>query len=87
MLALFQNQPPVFAAGTNVLYSNSPFYLLAMVVERVTGRRYAVYLQADVFGPLGLTDTLVCDDDRILPRRAQGYTIGESGTLRIPIDS
>ncbi len=82
VLALFQNEPPDFAAGTNFLYSNSPFYLLAMVIERVTGRSYADHLQADLFGPFGLTDTLVCDDNRILPRRAQGYTLDDGGKLR-----
>ena len=82
VLALFQNEPPDFAAGTNFLYTNSPFYLLAMVLERVTGRSYSEHLQADLFGPLGLADTLVCDDDRILPRRAQGYTLGEDGRTR-----
>ena len=82
VLALFQNEPPDFAAGTNFLYTNSPFYLLAMVLERVTGRSYSEHLQADLFGPLGLADTLVCDDDRILPRRAQGYTLGEDGRMR-----
>ena len=54
----------------------------AMVLERVTGRSYSEHLQADLFGPLGLADTLVCDDDRILPRRAQGYTLGEDGRMR-----
>lgn len=81
MLAIFQDEPLDFEPGTNFLYNNSGYYLLAMVVEAVTGRRYDDYLGEAVLAPLGLGATRGCDDRPLIERRARGYVAAE-GSFR-----
>jgi D-alanyl-D-alanine carboxypeptidase len=74
-LALFQDKPANFAPGTNFVYNNSAFYMLAMVVERVTGQPHGRYLRDSVLVPLGLRSTDVCSHSRIVQHRARGYVL------------
>lgn len=63
-----------FVPGSEHLYSNSGYILLAVVAERVSGRSLGSFLEERVFGPLGMDHTLVYDDPTlVIPGRATGY--------------
>lgn len=63
-----------FAPGTEHLYSNTGYTLLAEVVERVTGEPFGRWMKANVFDPLGMSHTQVYDDHRrMVPGRAYSY--------------
>lgn len=59
--------------GAKFSYSNAGYILLTHILERVTGRKLAVYLRAQFFDPLGLADTDVDDNGTIVKHRAAGY--------------
>jgi hypothetical protein len=70
------NHPP----GDDFEYTNSGFFLLGQIVERVSGRSLNAFAQERIFGPLGMTKTLFLDDHtRIVKDRATGYAAGENG--------
>ncbi|HEX4242956.1 MAG TPA: serine hydrolase domain-containing protein [Steroidobacteraceae bacterium] len=79
MLATFSSMPLLFAPGTRWSYSNSGYYLLGLIVERVSGKSYYDYLRDDVLKPLGITRVWSGDDRQILPHRVHGYEIGAAG--------
>jgi CubicO group peptidase (beta-lactamase class C family) len=63
-----------FPPGERFLYSNSNYALLATIVERVTGESFRDWMARNVFAPLGMTQTQVCDDhQRIIKDRAWSY--------------
>jgi CubicO group peptidase (beta-lactamase class C family) len=63
-----------FAPGTDYLYSNSGFFLLSVIVKRVSGESLREFAQENVFGPLGMTHTIYRDDHTLLvPHRALAY--------------
>jgi len=65
-----------FPAGSDYRYSNSGYALLALVVERASGQRFADFLQARIFSPLGMTATLARQDEGPpVTDRAFGYTL------------
>ena len=65
-----------FPAGSDYRYSNSGYALLALVVERASGQRFAAFLQARIFSPLGMTATLAREDEGPpVPDRAFGYSL------------
>ncbi|HYH78903.1 MAG TPA: serine hydrolase domain-containing protein [Longimicrobium sp.] len=53
-------RPLLFAPGTGFHYSNSGYYLLGLVIERVTGQAYGDYLRDQFFAPLGMGDSEYC---------------------------
>jgi D-alanyl-D-alanine carboxypeptidase len=75
LLAVFQDEPTDFAPGTNFLYNNSAYYLLAMAIEHVTGQPFGAYLRDTVLRPLGLGRTRACDDAGLVRHRARGYSL------------
>lgn len=56
-LQLLQRNPPVFAPGEGAEYSDSNYYLLGLVIERLTGRSAAAEIEARIVQPLGLRGT------------------------------
>jgi len=59
--------------GTKYRYNNGGFYLLSLIVERITGRSFAEALQERIFGPLGMNDSGLDVPGTILANRAAGY--------------
>jgi CubicO group peptidase (beta-lactamase class C family) len=75
MLELFAADSLEFEPGSRWAYNNSGYYLLGMLIEKVTGESYAAHLSNTQFGPLGLSQTLYCDEAPIVPHRAEGYDL------------
>ncbi len=61
-----------FPTGTRFEYCNTNYVLLARVLEVAGKRRFAELLAAEVLRPLGMT-SVVLDQARVIPERAQGY--------------
>jgi CubicO group peptidase (beta-lactamase class C family) len=71
-----------FEPGSQYLYSNSGYTLLAEIVKRVSGESFAGFTKKNIFEPLGMTDTQFYDDyERIVKNRADSYEL-ENGTYK-----
>lgn len=57
VIAVAAAQPPLFAPGANWAYSNTNYFLLGMVIERITGNAYHVEVRRRLLTPLGLDET------------------------------
>ena len=71
-----------FAPGSAWRYNNTGYVLLGMVIEKASGEKYARYLDAQFFKPLGLTHTSYCPSHTSDPAFALGYSKGPNGTVR-----
>ena len=75
-----------FRPGTEHLYSNSGYTLLAVVVERVSGQSLRAFTRDRVFEPLGMARTTFRDDHTLLVRdRAYAYEADRAGGYRLSI--
>jgi CubicO group peptidase (beta-lactamase class C family) len=76
-----------FAPGEEYLYSNTGYYLLGIIVSRVSGQSLRTFAEENVFRPLGMASTHFHDDHaEIVPQRATGYSPNkekEKGGYRI----
>ena len=73
----------LFAPGTRYQYSNTGYALLALIVERVSGQRYADFLSARIFKPLGMKGTVAFEDGRsVVRKRAYGHRVDSAGNVR-----
>ncbi|MFZ0278320.1 MAG: serine hydrolase domain-containing protein [Candidatus Sulfotelmatobacter sp.] len=81
VLKLLEQQTTVkFPAGTKWEYSNSGYAVLAMIVEKVSGKPFAEFLQERIFTPLQMTNTLAYERGKNeVPHRAYGHTKEEDG--------
>jgi CubicO group peptidase (beta-lactamase class C family) len=68
------------AQGHDWTYSNYNFSLLGLVIEHVTGRDYAAYVEEELARPLGLTGTAYCEDGRPVAGRGKDY-LSSPGSL------
>jgi D-alanyl-D-alanine carboxypeptidase len=72
-----------FEPGTSWQYSDVGYFLLGMIVEKTSGRRYREFLAERFFQPLNMTSTTVLDQWTILKNRADGYTIRNGQLVNI----
>jgi CubicO group peptidase (beta-lactamase class C family) len=69
-----------FPPGERFDYSDSAYVVLAQIIERVNGERYAEFLKETIFDPLGMKDTMVVDERKQkVPRLALAYERGPDG--------
>jgi len=74
---------PKFPAGTKYDYSNTGYGLLALIVEKVSGQRYADFLRSRIFTPLAMTNTVAFEEGRsVVAQRAYGHNVGQYGIRR-----
>jgi CubicO group peptidase (beta-lactamase class C family) len=72
-----------FVPGEKFLYSNSGYLLLAVIVEKASGKSLREYAAEKIFEPLGMKNTHFHDDYmHLIPNRASGYFPGPDGTYR-----
>jgi D-alanyl-D-alanine carboxypeptidase len=64
---------PIFAAGTDVEYSNTNYLLLAMILDKVTGKNHSIALREKILNPLKLSNSYYFWHDPLPPNTAQGY--------------
>lgn len=75
--------------GAAYSYTNSGYSLLAMLVERVSGKSLAAFTAEEFFVPLQMTQTSWRDDfARVVPGRAQAYARqGTAWRLDMPFEN
>lgn len=75
LLALFRDKPLAYAPGTRMEHSPSEYYLLGLVIEKVSGQTYSRHMRRSLLSPLGLDRTYYDDTRRIIKKRARGYDV------------
>jgi D-alanyl-D-alanine carboxypeptidase len=74
MVAVFRDLPLEFVPGEKFKYNNSGYFLLGVIIEKVTGKKYEDALRDEIFTPLGMKDTGYDWSEPLVPRRASGYS-------------
>ncbi|MGL5677092.1 MAG: serine hydrolase domain-containing protein [Cellulosilyticaceae bacterium] len=57
ILKVVMSKKRKFTEGTKWSYSNTGYYLLAMIIEKVTGMACETYIEEAIFKPLGMKDS------------------------------
>lgn len=75
-----QQEAGYFAPGTEYRYSNTGYAVLAMIVEEMSNRTFAKFLEERIFAPVGMNKTVAFEEGvSSVPNRAMGYTVTDSG--------
>ena len=78
---LIKNQKELnFTPGERYLYSNSCYFMLAMIVEKAAGESLRTFAEKNMFAPLGMKHTLFYDDNRdLIKNKVFSYEPKEEG--------
>jgi CubicO group peptidase (beta-lactamase class C family) len=76
MIARFKDKPLDFKPGEKWSYSNSGYFLLGFIIEKVSGESYESFVKRNIFDPLKMTNSGYDHFDSILKNRATGYSLG-----------
>ena len=81
VIAIVQRQPALQnAPGAEWNYNNTAFGLAATIVERTSGQDFHAFMTEHVFGPLGMTGTMVRPTpEHIVPDASVGYGPSSDG--------
>lgn len=69
----FSGLPLEFKPGEKFAYSNSGYFLLGYIIEKVSGKTYEACLQENIFTPLQMNDSGFDHSEKILKNRAAAY--------------
>lgn len=76
-------RPLLFQAGSKFNYCDTNYVLLATIVERVSGRKFAQFLQSEIFDPAGMKQSVVLEaPGQSIPHRAEGYSRNKEGKIK-----
>jgi len=78
MIEVFKNEPMDFKPGEEFRYNNSGYFLLGYIIEKVTDKSYAEYIEDEFFKPLGMMDSYYGGHRQLVKNRVDGY-VGEEG--------
>jgi len=73
LLDFLRGSKAIFNPGDTAIYSNTNTLLVAMIIDKVSGRNHAELLREKVINPLGLTNTFYHPHDLLPAYVAQGY--------------
>jgi len=75
-----------FSPGADWKYTGSGYLLLALVVQRVTGKKLKDFAEENIFQPLGMKQTQYRNDHTsLIPNRALAYEQDESGVYKLSV--
>ncbi|MCG3119962.1 MAG: D-aminopeptidase [bacterium] len=80
----FADSALLFAPGAKFTYSNSGYFLLGVIIEKVTGKPYEQVLAENILVPLGMKSTGYDHFNTIIKKRATGYQKSAAGYDNAP---
>ena len=73
-LPFFASKPLEFEPGTSRRYSNGGYIVLGLIIQKVSGEDYYVYVRNNIFRPAGMQNSDWYSIDESVANRATGYT-------------
>jgi CubicO group peptidase (beta-lactamase class C family) len=80
LVTLFSSKPFDFPPGEDLIYNNSAYFLLGLIIENATGQSYADVIKTRLFDKVGMTDSSYCSNRVIQKNKVHGFDT-ENGTL------
>ncbi|MCA1623556.1 MAG: serine hydrolase [Acidobacteria bacterium] len=75
ILGFVRDIKPLFEPGAKWHYSNTNYFLLGMIIEKVSGKSYPDFMRERIFKPLGMNSTTVNTSGLKIKNAALGYKL------------
>lgn len=81
VIKIAQARPVDFAPGQGYYYSNTAYFIISMIVERIDQLPLGAILKKRIFDLVGMNSTRMADPEAIIMNRAEGYWVDKRGDL------
>jgi CubicO group peptidase (beta-lactamase class C family) len=75
LVKLFADKPLDFPPGENLVYNNSGYFLLGLIIEKVSGQKYADFVKTNLFDTVGMPGSYYCSESAVHHHHAHGYDV------------
>jgi CubicO group peptidase (beta-lactamase class C family) len=72
-ISLFKKLPMLYAPGKKYHYSNTGYFLLGIVLEKISNQSYVAFINEYIFKPLEMKNSYYGSKSKITLNRASGY--------------
>jgi len=79
LLRLIEKQPYEFEPGEALIYNNSAYFMMGLIIESISGQTFEEYVEQNLFAPAGMADSSYCSNSELLEKKAQGYQYSDEG--------
>lgn len=79
LVRLVERNDFLFEPNEALIYNNSAYFFLGLIIEKVTGQTYEKFIQQELFEPLGMKNTSYCSITDIVENKVYGYRYSPSG--------
>lgn len=84
MMDIFKNEPMNFSPGEKFQYNNSGYFLLGVIIEKVSETTYADFVEKNIFQKIGMKNSFYDSESKIIPNRIPGYEIDYGEIINAP---
>lgn len=79
MLRMVEEAGFLFEPGEAMIYNNSAFFFLGLIIEEVADTSYEAFLHEHIFEPLEMHDTYYCSNNLVIKNKVYGYNYSPDG--------
>ncbi len=79
LVRIIETKDFLFEPGEALIYNNSAYFFLGLIIEKVTEKTYEEYLNEAIFEPLGMHNTYYCSNSKVIKNKAYGYDYSPEG--------
>ncbi|SHG19514.1 serine hydrolase domain-containing protein [Flagellimonas flava] len=74
----------LFEPNEALIYNNSAYFFLGLIIEKVSGKSYEEFLKQELFEPLGMENTSYCSTSEVVKNKVYGYNYTPDGLQQKP---
>ncbi len=82
LLRIVEKNPFDFDPGEALIYNNTGFFMLGLIIEKISGLSYEAYVKKNLFDPAGMANSYYCSESKVIKNRAHGYDMGDKTLIR-----
>lgn len=82
LLRIVEQHPFDFDPGEALIYNNTGFFILGLIIEKISGISYEDYVKKNLFDPAGMSNSYYCSESKTIKNRAHGYDMGDKTLAR-----
>jgi CubicO group peptidase (beta-lactamase class C family) len=82
LLRMIEKKPFDFEPGERLIYSNTGFFMLGLIIEKVTGLTYEEYVKKNLFEKASMENSYYASNSMVIKNRAHGYATDNKELVR-----